>query len=69
MKLLTSILFTLLLIGFAGSSYGQDFDETKLLAEQGDASAQLLLGNMYRNGFGVPENYAEAVKWLSLIHI
>jgi hypothetical protein len=37
MKLLISIFFTLLL-GFAGSSYGQSFEETKLLAEQGNAA-------------------------------
>ena len=35
------------LLGFAGSSYGQDFDEIKLLAEQGDVDAQHNLGYMY----------------------
>jgi len=65
MKLLTNVFFTLML-GFAGSSYGQDFDETKLLAEQGDAVAQFALGLMYYNGEGVPENDAEAVKWYRL---
>jgi len=54
------------LLGFAGSSYGQDFDETKLLAEQGDADAQYNLGLMYLLGDGVPENDAEAVKWFRL---
>jgi TPR repeat protein len=61
MKLLIPTFFTLLL-GFAGSSYGQDFEETKLLAEQGDAIAQSDLGIMYENGLGVPENDVEAVK-------
>ena len=55
MKLLISTFLTLLLIGFAGGSYGQDFEETKLLAEQGDAEAQLNLGIRYANGEGVPE--------------
>src|SRR5438876_236236 len=32
-------------------------------AEQGDAKAQLSLGNMYRNGQAVPQDYAEAVRW------
>ncbi len=32
-------------------------------AEQGDASGQLSLGLMYRNGEGVTQDYAEAVKW------
>ena len=30
MKLLISTFFTLLLIGFVGGSYGQDFEDTKL---------------------------------------
>jgi hypothetical protein len=65
-KLLTSTFFAMLLIWFAGSSYGQSFDETKLLAEQGDVTAQLNLGNMHYNGDGVPKNYIEAVKWYRL---
>jgi len=41
MKLLISTFFTLVLLGFAGSSYGQtDFEVTKLLAKQGEAFAQ-----------------------------
>ena len=38
----------------------------RLLAEQGDASAQYNLGVMYITGQGVPQDYAEAVKWLRL---
>ena len=37
--------------------------EWRPLAEQGDAHAQFNLGIMYDNGWGVPENDAEAVKW------
>lgn len=33
------------------------------LAEQGDSSAQALLGAMYDDGSGVPENDKTAVKW------
>ena len=40
-----------------------DFDETKVLADQGDVNAQFNLGSMYEKGEGVPENDAEAVKW------
>ena len=48
-------------------AYGQpDFEETKRLAEQGDATAQYNLGIMYSNGEGVPENDAEAVRWYRL---
>ena len=36
------------------------------LAEQGDAAAQYNLGLMYDNGQGVPQDYAEAVKWYRL---
>ena len=33
------------------------------LAEQGDTIAQDLLGDMYRKGLGVKQDYFEAVKW------
>lgn len=48
---------------FAHTAFAQDFDATKLLAEQGDAQAQVLLGTMYDNGLGVPEDDVEAVTW------
>ena len=67
MKLLISAFLILLLIGFAGGSYGQpDFEETKRLAEQGDADAQYNLGLMYFRGDGASQNYAEAVRWYRL---
>jgi len=34
------------------------------LAEKGQALAQYILGLMYANGQGVPERYAEGLKWL-----
>jgi TPR repeat protein len=66
MKLLITTFFTLLLIGFAGGSYGEDFEETKLLAEQGYAAAQYNLGSMYVTGSGVPENDLKAYVWFSV---
>ena len=33
------------------------------LAEQGNANTQFNLGNMYYEGKGVKQDYAEAVKW------
>jgi TPR repeat protein len=36
------------------------------LAEQGDVGAQHNLGIMYFNGFGVPQDNKEAVKWFLL---
>ena len=63
----TSLALSILLISLAGGVYGQpDFEETKLLAEQGNATAQYNLGVMYHGGGGVPENYVEAVKWYRL---
>ena len=61
----TTFLF-LLIIGFSGGVSGQDFQETKRLAERGLAFAQVNLGLMYDNGEGVPENDAEAVRWYRL---
>jgi len=36
------------------------------LAEQGNAPAQYNLGVIYGDGLGVPQDYAEAVKWLRM---
>ena len=43
-----------------------ELDELRALAEQGDAVAQFLLGAMYYRGRGVPQDYAEAVRWYRL---
>ena len=64
--LLNTIFLFLLVIGFSGGASRQDFEETKRLAEQGNASAQSDLGFMYDNGLGVPEDDAEAVRWYRL---
>jgi hypothetical protein len=39
------------------------FKKTKILAEQGHAEAQCLLGVSYEHGDGVPQDFAEAVNW------
>ncbi len=36
------------------------------LAQQGDSSAQTNLGLMYDNGWGVPQDDVEAVRWYRL---
>ena len=51
---------------FSGSVSGQDFEETKRLAEQGDPIAQRNLGLLYEAGEGVLENDAEALRWYML---
>ena len=60
-------LLTLTLI--APWALGQDRDlitATRLAAEQGDARAQFALGLMYRDGRGVAQDDAEAVRWFRL---
>ena len=81
-KPLTFLLSLAFLFLFSGSVYGDNFQDgldayqindyqkaARLwlpLAEQGDAIAQSNLGNMYRKGQGVPQNYKEAYKWYHL---
>ena len=62
----TTLLFFLLVIGFSGGVSGQDFEETKRLAEQGFANAQYNLGVMYDDGEGVPQNNVRAYVWWSV---
>ena len=40
-----------------------EYNLYKMLEEASDAVAQTLLGMMYQNGKGVPQNDAEAVQW------
>ncbi len=40
-----------------------DFDQVKKAAERGDPKAMYVLGDMYAEGRGVQENFAEAAKW------
>jgi len=45
------------------SGCGQNINALRKTAEQGDAGAQLKLGEDYLFGLGVPQNDAEAAKW------
>ena len=40
-----------------------EFVACRVAAEQGSAPAQFLVGSAYHFGDGVPQDYAEAVKW------
>ena len=40
------------------------YKEYETSAERGNAKAQFYIGEMYRDGVGVPQDYAEAAKWL-----
>ena len=46
--------------------YGTAMTEFRLLADQGHADSQILLGVMYARGQGMPQDNAEAVKWFRL---
>jgi len=78
MKKFKFLLFIAVLVGFAALAYaGFDdgkaaydrgdyvtaYNELKPLAVQGNAEAQRLLGWMLDFGEGVPQDYAEAMKW------
>ncbi|MEO2192866.1 MAG: hypothetical protein ABGY24_10500, partial [bacterium] len=43
-----------------------EIDALRVRAEAGDAEAQFNLGVLYGTGQGVPEDDAEAVRWLRL---
>ena len=46
-----------------GQSDKANFDNCMAQAQQGNASAQAILGNMYDIGEGVTQDYKQAVKW------
>ena len=48
---------------YSAGDYVTALENWRPLAEQGDASAQFILGFMYYNGRGVPQDYAAAVRW------
>src|SRR5512138_3921672 len=43
--------------------YQTAIKEFRPLADQGDSSAQFMLGYMYAHGEGLSQNYGEAVRW------
>ncbi|MFZ0944146.1 MAG: tetratricopeptide repeat protein [Syntrophobacteraceae bacterium] len=73
-----SLLFIAVLVGFAAlahagfddgkaaldrGDYAKAYKELQVAADQGNANAQFLLGAMYYDGQGAPQDYVEAVKW------
>jgi len=78
-RLLASVVLTFILTGgaaaepvddaaaaFMGGDYATALRLLRPLAEQGDPYAQTMLGNLYDEGKGVPQDYQEAVKWYRL---
>ena len=51
---------------YKSGDYATALREWSLLAEQGYSGAQYNLGKMYKDGLGVPEDYAEAARWYRL---
>jgi hypothetical protein len=51
---------------FIAGNYETAFKIAQPLADQGDARAQDLLGEMYEDGAGVAQDYGEALKWYRL---
>ena len=49
--------------GVLADAFERGVEAYRRAAEQGDASAQYKLGLRYDNGWGVPQDDAEAVKW------
>ncbi len=46
--------------------YEAALKELRPLAQEGDATSQFNLGVMYHKGYGVPQDYKEAVRWYRL---
>jgi len=59
-----TILIGIIFFCFVNFAWAEmDFKEIKKRAESGDVEAQFNLGLMFDQGQGVPQNYAEAIKW------
>ena len=63
-----SITLVAVLVALAAGVQAQtpEIDALRARAEQGHADAQYNLGVRYRTGQGVPQHYAEAVRWYRL---
>lgn len=48
---------------YKSGDYATAFREWQPLAQQGDAGAQFLLGALYAQGHGVPQDYGQAAQW------
>jgi TPR repeat protein len=51
---------------YAHKVYKEALNWYLLAANQGSAAAKNEVGIIYKNGFGIPQDYTEAVKWLRL---
>jgi TPR repeat protein len=65
MKQLWSLVFLLALSAMNLTGQGT-LDDLRQTAQKGDAAAQLQLGDVYRIGQGLRQDFGEAVKWYRL---
>ena len=49
-------------------NYQEAFEGFQQLSEENDSFAKAMLGYMYLDGIGVPQDYKKAKKWLDLAH-
>jgi uncharacterized protein len=63
---LVVLLTAIVVVSTANADLKEDKPITELLAEQGYAGSQTMLGLMYYDGDGVPQNYNIAAKWFRL---
>lgn len=54
------------LAAYQKGDFEKSAKEFKELSMQGNAQAQYILGQMYRQGQGVPQDYVQAYEWMSL---
>ena len=59
------LVFTAVTLLFCTPAFGQSYD-LLTRAETGDVSAQMMLGDMFAAGEGVPQDYVEAARWYRL---
>jgi TPR repeat protein len=55
--------FSIAMSAYENSNYEIAKREFEVLARQGQAEAQRLLGHMYDKGLGVPQDYEKAISW------
>jgi len=60
--LMIAVVALVALVG-CGESAEEQAAKAKTKAQAGDTEAQFVLGDMYRNGRGVKQDFKEAVKW------
>ncbi|MEE9139789.1 MAG: peptidoglycan-binding protein [Alphaproteobacteria bacterium] len=58
--------FSSALAAYERGDYGAAFQEFRVLADEGDADSQYMVGYLYGVGRGTPQSYVDAHKWFNL---